>query len=187
MAQRDDQQLNSISNNDAIDEDFFIEIVERELKISRRQFKLRLVLLSSAAGKNENFICVVLRAQIKIEILETKSRKSVDVIIKSLESSLETTFKDQGLFQRELFLYKNVLGSFEQIWFEQANERIQFGPECFKSGTKLSEMIVLQDLACEKFQVIDRKIGFNFEQAQVVPRKLAKFHAAGAVLHQQVR
>lgn len=54
-------------NSDTICDDFFIGIVETKLNVKRDEFKLRLVLLSPAAGKNENYTSVLYRARIKIQ------------------------------------------------------------------------------------------------------------------------
>lgn len=184
MASRDEQS-NSFSNSDTIGDDFFIEIVESKLNIKRDKFKLRLVLLSPATGKNENFMSVVYRAKIKIEILETKERQSVDVIIKALLTTMKE-FKEFSVFPRERFIYENVLTSFENIWLERAGEEIKFGPRSIKFETDPYEIIVLDDLKAEGYEMLDRKVGLNMEQSKLLLTKLAKFHAASAIRYQTV-
>lgn len=100
-----DEKSNSFLDSEAISDNFFIEIVESKLKLSRDRFKLRLVLVSPVTGKNENFVSVVYRAKIKIEINETKARESVDVIIKTLlttipELKIFASFREKDLFTR---------------------------------------------------------------------------------------
>lgn len=172
-------------DSDAISDEFFIEIVESKLKLLRKEFKLRLVMLSPAIGKNENFVSVVYRAKIKVELLEAKEMQSVDVIIKALCNGHEN-FQALGVFQRERFLYENILRKFEKIWLE-AGEEIQFGPKCFKVDQDPFEVLVLEDLKSERFVMADRKIGFDIKQTKFVLKKLARFHAAGASFYQQVR
>lgn len=172
-------------DSEAISDKFFIEIVENKLKIQRKEFKLRLVMLSPAIGKNENFVSVVYRAKIKVELLEAKEMQSVDVIIKALCNKHEN-FATLGVFQRERFLYENILGKFEKIWLD-AGEEIQFGPKCFKVDHDPFEVLVLEDLKSEMFVMADRKIGFDMQQTRFVLKKLARFHAAGASFYQQVR
>lgn len=184
MASKDDQ-ANSFLNSDAVSDDFFITIVENKLKISREKFKLRLVLLSSATGQSENFCSAAYRAKIKIEILESKSRQSVDVIFKALLSELPE-IKAFGIFPREMFAYKNVLNSFEKIWLEGAGEEIHFAPKCFKCDTEPFKIIVLDDLKAANYEMMNRKVGLNLEQTKMILTKLAKFHAASAVRFQKV-
>lgn len=185
MASGSDEQSNIFLNSDAVGDDFFIEIVEKKLNIKRDEFKLRLVLLSPATGKNENFVSVVYRAKIKIEILETKLRQSVDVIIKALLSVMKE-LKEFSVFPRERFVYENVLNSFEKIWLDEAGEEILFGPRSIKFETDPYEIIVLDDLKTENYEMLDRQIGLNLTQTKLLLTKLAKFHAASAIRYQKV-
>lgn len=179
-----DAQSDDFLNSDAISDEFFIDIVETKLKISRDQFKLKLVLVSPAIGKNENFVSVLYRAKIKVEILETNSIESVDVIIKALLTTIKE-IKEFSVFPRERLIYEDVLSSFEQIWLE-ADEEISFGPKSIKFETDPYEIIVLDDLKAGNFKMLDRKVGLNMEQAKMILEKLAKFHAASAVRYQKV-
>lgn len=184
MASRDEQS-DTFLNSDAVSNEFFVDIVEKKLNISRDKFKLHLVLLSPATGKNENFVSVVYRAKIKIEIVETKSRQSVDVIVKALLSTMKE-LKEFSVFPRERFMYENVLSSYEKIWLDRAKECIQFGPRSIKFETDPYEIIVLDDLKAESFEMLNRQAGLNLEQAKMLLVKLAQFHAASAIRYQTV-
>lgn len=184
MTSRDDQS-DVFLNSDTIDDEFFIQSVENKLNIKRDDFKLRLVLLSPATGKNENFMSVVYRAQIKIEILATKERKTVDVIVKALLSVIPE-LKEFSVFPRERLIYEDVLSSFEKIWLERAGETVQFGPRSIKFETDPYEIMVLDDLKAGGFQMLDRKIGLNMQQTKILLARLAKFHAASAIRYQKV-
>lgn len=179
-----EKQLDSFLNSEALSDEFFIEIVKNKLGKSRDEFRLRLVALSPATRKNENFVSAVFRVKIKIEILESASLSSIDVIMKVLFRE-EGTVKLLDVFQRERLFYEDILGALEEIWSREGEE-IQIAPKLLKVETEPFKFLVLEDLS-ESFEVIDRKLGFNLEQSRLVLRKLAKFHAAGAVYHQQVR
>lgn len=185
MASRDEQS-EAFLNSDAIGDEFFIDIAEKKLNLTRDEFKLRLVLLSPATGKNENYVSVLYRAKIKVEILETHAMESIDVIIKALLTTLKE-MKEFSVFPRERFVYENVLSSFEKIWLDRADEEVNFGPKSIKFETEPYEIIVLDDLKAAKFQMMDRKTGLNLEQTKMVLAKLAKFHAASAIRYQTVR
>jgi Ecdysteroid kinase-like family len=184
MTSRDELSENFL-NSDTIGDDFFIEIVEKKLNLPRNEFKLRLVMLSPAAGKNENYVSVLYRAKIKIEILETKLRQSVDVIIKALLTTIKE-LKEFGVFPRERFVYENILSSFEKIWLDRAGEEIQFGPRSIKFETDPYEIIVLDDLKAGNYEMLNRKVGLNMDQTKMLLTKLAKFHAASAIRYQKV-
>jgi hypothetical protein len=176
---------NNLLNSDAINDDFFIEVAANKLNLSKDQFKLRLVLLSPATGKNENYMSVLYRAKIKIEILETQEQKTVDAFIKALISTVKEV-KEFGVFPRESFMYENVLCSFEKIWLEEAGEKVQIGPKFLKIETDPYEIIVLEDLKAENFKIMDRKIGFDLKQTKMLLTKFSQFHAASAVRFQRV-
>lgn len=184
MASRDEQS-NAFLDSDAVGDDFFIGIVESKLKISRNDFKLRLVLLAPATGKNENYVSVLYRAKIKIELLATGERKTVDAIIKALLSTIKE-LKEFSVFPRERFMYENVLTSYEKIWQEIAGEEILFAPKSIRFETDPYEIIVLDDLKAEGFQMMERKAGLDKAQVKLLLAKLAKFHAASAVRYQTV-
>lgn len=173
-------------NSDTVGDEFFIEIVERKLKTTRDKFKLRLVLLQPATGKNDNFASVVYRAKIKIELIENGERQTVNVIIKALLSTMEE-LKKFSVFPRERFIYEDVLLSFEKIWLERANEVVKFGPDCIKVETDPYEIIVLDDLKANGYEMLDRKIGFSLAETKLALSKLAKYHAASTVRYQKVR
>ena len=172
-------------NSETISDNFFISIVEKKLSLSSDRFKLRLVLLSPATGQNENFVSVLYRAKIKIEVIETGSKQTVDVIIKALLSTIKE-IKEFGVFPRERFVYENILKSFEQIWLENAGEEINFGPKSIKFETDPYEIIVLEDLKAANYEMLNRKVGLNMKQTKMLLQKIAKFHAASAIRYQKV-
>lgn len=180
-----DAQSEAFLENDAICDDFFIDIVATKLNIPRNKFKLRLVLLSPATAKNENYSSVLYRAKIKIEIIETKEKASVDVIIKALIASMEQ-MKEISVFARERLIYEKFLRNFERIWLDRTGEIILFGPQSIKFETDPFDIIVLDDLKAGKYEMMNRKIGLDLAHAKILLSKLAKFHAISAVSNQLV-
>lgn len=180
-----DDKINTFLNIETINDDFFNEIVERKLKISRDKFKVRLVFIMPATGKNENYASVVYRVKISVELLETNERVFVSAIIKALITTIPE-LKGFGIFPRERLMFDEIIGSFEDIWRDVAGEIVTFGPQCLAVHSDPYEIIVLDDLKVSGFEVLDRKIGVNLDQAKAVMKILAKFHAAGAVRYQKV-
>lgn len=180
-----DEQSDAFLTSDTICDNFFISIVERKLNISSDKFKLRLVMLQPATGKNDNFVSVVYRAKIKIELLESGERQSIDVVIKALLSVMEE-IKKFSVFPRERFMYEDVIESLEKIWLERANEVVKFGPKHVKFETDPYEIIVLDDLKAIGYEMLDKKVGLTLTQTKLALSKLAKFHAASSIRHQKV-
>lgn len=158
---------------------FFISILINKLHIDPESFKLKLVLLSPATDKNENFVSVD-RAKIKIEMNESKMMKTIDVIIKVLLSKSDE-FKSLAMFPRETLMYQFVLPAFEKIWATVAHESTRFAPTCLKIESEPYELIVLEDLQSQGYNVLNNINGLNFEQSKLVLVQLAKFHAASAI------
>ena len=181
MTSNEDKFLNSNSVSDK----FFSEIAEIALKISRETFKIRLVLLSPAAAASDNFVSVLYRAKIKIEMLETGVVQSVDVIIKVLLTSIKE-ITEFNVFPREKFYYENIIPSFEKLYRDIAGEEIEFGPRSIKFESEPYEIIVLEDLKVRNFKMMNRKVGFPEQHVKIVLKKLAYMHAASAVRYHTV-
>jgi len=184
-SQNSEDKINTFLNIETINDDFFNEIVERKLKITRDKFKVRLVFIMPATGKNENYASVVYRVKISVEIFETNEKVFVNAIIKALITTIPE-LKEYGVFPRERFMFEEIIGSFEDIWKEVGGETVTFGPGCLAVHSDPYEIIVLDDLKAEGFEVLDRKVGVNLDQAKAVIKTLAQFHAAGAVKYQKV-
>lgn len=181
-----EDQIEKFFNSDSLNEDFFIEIVEKKLERTRESFKIKLVLISAATGKNENYASLVYRAKIKIQLNESQENlKVVDVIIKASLVNIPE-LKEFGVFPRETLMYKEILSSFEKIWFEKSGEKIHFGPQGLKFTTEPYEIIVLDDLKADGYLMLDRKVGLTVEQGKMLLIKLAKFHAISALRYQKV-
>ncbi|XP_070495481.1 uncharacterized protein [Chironomus tepperi] len=179
-----DVQSENFLESDVVNDDFFYSIVERKLNITRDQFKVRLVLLVPAVAKTDSYMSNVYRVKIKVEILDTKERLNVDVVLKVLLAIYEI-FGKFGIFERECLLYEDVILSLEKIWLEKAGEVIQFAPKCLKIESNPYEIIVLDDLKVNGYEMMDRKIGLTAGQTKLALTKLAKFHAASAVRYQK--
>ncbi|KAL7027492.1 hypothetical protein ACKWTF_005459 [Chironomus riparius] len=178
-----DVQSENFLESDVVNDDFFCSIVERKLNITRDKFKLQLVLLMPANAKNEGYMSNVYRVKIKIEILDTKERLNVDVVLKVLLAIYEI-FGKFGIFEKECLMYEDVILSLEKMWLEKTSEIIQFAPKCLKIEASPYEIIVLEDLKSIGYKMMDRKIGFTLDQTKLALTKLAKFHAVSAVKYQ---
>ncbi|KXJ68058.1 hypothetical protein RP20_CCG006167 [Aedes albopictus] len=92
--------------------------------------------------------------------------------------------KSFSVFAREKHVYEQTLPAMEQLWAE-AGESVRFGPRCWKTVEGDTDIIVLDDLGDEGYSVANRQEGVGMEHVHVLLEKLAKFHAAGAVLYRK--
>lgn len=180
-----EEQSNVFLSSGVFNDGFFIDIIENKLKVSQEKFKIRKVLMSPAAGKNENFASDVFRAHIQVEVFTTKSLLSVNVIVKVLLTDI-AEMKEFSYFAKEKFVYENFLRSFEKIWINRTGEGIQFGPKSIKFETKPFEIIVLEDLRANNYEVVCKRDCLNRAQTKLVLTKLAKYHASSVIYNQKV-
>ena len=180
-----DVQSENFLDSDVVNDDFFCSIVERKLKITRDNFKLRLVLLMPANPRNEGYMSNVYRVKIKVEILDTKEQLNIDVVLKVILAIYEI-FGKFGIFEKECLMYNDVILSLEKIWHEKSKEVIQFAPKYLKIEASPYEIIALEDLKANGYKMMDRKVGFTVDQTKLALTKLAKFHAVSAVKYQAV-
>lgn len=172
-------------NSNTLNEKFFTEIVVKRLRISPEKFKIDIILIAPAIGVNENFLSKVFRAKIKIS-LDNNDKSCVDIVFKVMQTSFDE-LEGWNVFAREEFIYENIIPSFEEIWRERAGEKVEFGPKFLKAEMNPYQIIVLDDLKANGYEMMDRKIGIDFEQSKLLLSLLAKFHAASAVYIQNVR
>lgn len=171
-------------NSDTISDEFFIDIVSKKLNIPRDQIKLRLVLLSPAIGKGENYYAALYRAKIKIEVIDSQERKSIDVIIKAV-ITINQEAESFTISPRERIVYVDVLESLEKIWRDRTGEGVRFSPRCIKFETDPYNILVLDDLKVEDYEMLNRKVGLDKPHTEMLLSRLARFHAASAVRFQE--
>lgn len=172
--------MNSTSSSflESLDPIFFIEILENKLKISRENFTFKSASFVSASGKNDNFISDIYRLTIKFDLIGTEDQ-SIDVIMK-VSFNVVSEIKELSIFRREQLVYEDMIKSFEEIWTENGYN-IKFAPQCYKVTEVPCEIIVLEDLKVDGYQMISKQRGLDLQQTKIVLSKLAKFHAASAV------
>jgi hypothetical protein len=173
-------------NSEIFCDEFFIEIVENKLKITRDTFKVRLALFTAASHKNVNYSSAVYRGKLKVQILaEIPKLENIDFYIKA-SFLTAPELKTLSVYPREKLMYDNVVKSLERIWDEKMSIKVKFSPECYKILSDPYDIIVLEDLRSNGYEILDRKIGLDLNQAKLVLTKLGKFHAASAIRYQKV-
>jgi len=178
-----EKQFDSLLKGDLIDDDFIKGIVANKLNIPSSSFKVTLVLLTPATKPNENYLGLVCRMKIKVQLLETNENKIFDVIVKVAQEMTES-LGELNVYEREKIMYENIINKFEGILFDKLGEKVRFGPKSLMFKFEPSPVIVLDDLKAEGYGILDRKEGISLVQSKSFLSKLAKFHAAGAKILQ---
>ncbi|XP_070499110.1 uncharacterized protein [Chironomus tepperi] len=169
----------NILKSDLIDEEFIDGIIENKLNIPKSNFKVILVLMTSATKPNENYLGLVYRTKIKFRLLDTNEIRVVDVILKIAQETA-MSLNELNVYYREKIMYENVLTKFEQIYFDKLGEKVRFGPKMSMFKYEPNPIVVLDDLKAEGYAIVDRKACLSLELSKCFLAKIAKFHAAGA-------
>lgn len=164
-----------------LNEAFFEDIFVNQHRLAPGKFKVVINSIIPTGGAGENYTSSLYRANVDA-ICDDGSTNTLAVIIKAIITMPE--MKSFSVFAREKHVYEETLPAMEQLWAE-TGETIRFGPRCWKTVEGDTDIIVLDDLGIEGYSVTNRQKGVGMEHAQVLLSKLAKFHAAGAVLYRK--
>lgn len=108
---------------------------------------------------------------------------NLPLFIKTISrNELVTNFlKSMDVYAKEIDFYENIVPKLNTILRE-------FDPDIFPQTLytcKTTPVLVLEDLSVEGYSMPSIRPGIDVETTQGILRKLASFHAASAVLHQQ--
>lgn len=176
-------QFENLVKSDLIDDDFINETVANKLDIPKSNFKVISVLMTPATKSNENYLGLVYRTKIEVQLLETNEVKVLDLILKIAQEAA-MSLSELNVYHREKIMYENVLTKFENIWFDKIGEKVRFGPKMSMFKYEPNPIVVLDDLKAEGYEIVDRKECLSLELSKCFLSKIAKFHAAGAKLLQ---
>ncbi|KXJ69065.1 hypothetical protein RP20_CCG000306 [Aedes albopictus] len=104
--------------------------------------------------------------------------------IKPVEGKLVEEFKKSDVFDKEIFIYKNVLPKLMTV-ISKLGGAVELAPQLIHSSDVPSNLMVLEDLTVRGYSVENQQLGLNLEQSKMALEKLAFFHAASAVLIDQ--
>lgn len=125
-----------------------------------------------ATKPGDNYLSAIYRVTVK-----TRAEAELSFIVKSLTESAQGFVTVIQAFPREMLMYDLILPHMEKLWRDYSGETVPFGPRCEYTGKEHGEVIVLQDLKAIGFSMRDRRMGLHLEEAKMVLRKMAKFHA----------
>ncbi|XP_058821559.1 uncharacterized protein LOC131683527 [Topomyia yanbarensis] len=101
--------------------------------------------------------------------------------IKPTEGKLVEEFKKSDVFDKEIFIYKNVLPNLVAI-ISKLGGTVELAPQLIYSSDVPSNLMVLEDLTVRGYSVENQQLGLNLEQSKMAIEKIAFFHAASAIL-----
>ncbi|XP_017123779.1 uncharacterized protein LOC108143761 [Drosophila elegans] len=136
---------------------------------------------TSAISKGENYLTIVLRIQIEMQ-LKDNSTEDVSYILKIplVPEDQDNDFKD--MFDAELDMYNHLIPELEDLYATNTSLSPRFKPLHFKfPGNPIkSDYILLEDLRKRGYKNADRIQGLEQFEVEAVLKKLAQWHAASA-------
>ncbi|EDV53676.1 uncharacterized protein LOC6554927 isoform X1 [Drosophila erecta] len=136
---------------------------------------------TSAISKGENYLTIVLRIQIEMQ-LKDDSLEDISYILKIplVPEDQENDFHD--MFDAEQDMYDNLIPELENLYAQNTSISPKFKPVHlrFPGEPVKSDYILLEDLRVKGYRNADRTQGLEQFEVEAALKKLAQWHAASA-------
>ncbi|KAM7360747.1 uncharacterized protein ACRADG_007451 [Cochliomyia hominivorax] len=168
---------------------FTKEYLENCLRTYHKDSKLKVVKLKAKAAlaKGENYGGVLTRVKAEFQLKCDKSiQKEGSYILKTSYEDDELANKAMepyDIFNREIQIYQDVLPKLKSLLLEINDDEQIFADTI--AVDKAKSTLIFEDLNARDFVMANRLEGLDMDTAKLVLRKLAKMHAASAVLNER--
>lgn len=166
--------------------DSYLEEVLRKY-LQDKSIQIQNVDVKPATAKGENYASVMTRLKISFSTATEKKPQELSFIMKcSYENDpfVANIMNGYDIYNTEMRMYEKVLPQLAGI-LREAGDNEQIFANTLKVDYERST-IIFEDLAVKQYVLADRLQGLNKEHARVDMKKLAKFHAAAAVLNKRL-
>ncbi|XP_070493318.1 uncharacterized protein [Chironomus tepperi] len=135
-----------------------------------------------ATKPGDNYASDMYRINVDYEYSECKRRKPI--ILKVMpEGEIQTLVMVQNkLYPREIHTYRNLLVEIDKL-LSDIDDQTKFAPSCLYTASEPKMMLAFEDVKDKGYKVLPRNRLLNFDQSLPLMVKLAKLHAASAVLY----
>lgn len=140
--------------------------------------------VASASGKGENYGGVLLRVFVKFQS-SNRSEVTTSYVLKAQiwNDVTKNTLKVYDIHNKEMEIYEKVLPKIRKLLLEIGDKSDTFPNTIFVD--RENEVIILEDLMLKNYKLEDRTKFMDREHAFQALSKIAKIHAASAVLYEQ--
>ncbi|XP_001648774.2 uncharacterized protein LOC5564428 [Aedes aegypti] len=151
-----------------------------ESSIRVKDFSVKLAL-----GKGENYSSDILRVKVNY-VTGSNNHRTQSYIVKSslVSEGMADMLEEYDVFHREIAVYDNVMPRVEQMLTSIGYTK-KLAPTAHVVNSSHPKHFVFEDLGLQGFKSADRKQGLSYRQLEMVMEKIAKFHAATAVMFNQ--
>ncbi|XP_055382835.1 uncharacterized protein LOC129612988 [Condylostylus longicornis] len=140
---------------------------------------------SPVTEKGESYGGVITRAEIEFAS-EKNLRSIINVVIKTAFEDNKfamNILQDFDVFNREMKIYNDILPKLNNLLKDAKIDEFLFGEALHIDFENFT--MIFEDLCSKNFKTANRLNGLDFQHAKISIRKLAKVHAAAAVLNEQ--
>lgn len=142
----------------------------------------KIITVKLAVPPGENYASTIYR--VKIEVNDGIDIKIKSFIVKSLIEWNDETVEEVDVYDKEAFVYTDILPEFEK-YYHEIGEKIEFGAKFYKGLGKSKKSYILEDLNERHFFMENRHVGLDLEHSKLFYKKLAKFHSASIIYHER--
>ncbi|XP_073820528.1 uncharacterized protein [Musca autumnalis] len=139
-----------------------------------------------ATANGENYASVMIRIKISFISKTNAKPQTLSFIMKySFENDpmVSKIMSDYDMFDTEMKMYEQILPQLAEILRESGDTEKLFAQTLKVDKEKTA--IIFEDLTVEGYELADRIKGLDFAHMELCMQKLAKFHAAAAVLNER--
>ncbi|KAG5682325.1 hypothetical protein PVAND_011684 [Polypedilum vanderplanki] len=137
-----------------------------------------------ATNKGDNYASVMYRIIVDYELNDVKRRKPIILKVMPSDGIQSLVMVKNRLYPREIHTYCELLVQVENL-LKAIDDHTKFAPRCFYTATEPTMMLVFEDQKEKGYKVLQRQHQLNFDLTLPLIIKLAKLHAASAVLYEK--
>lgn len=164
------------------------DFIESYLKnyFNNDQIKVAGLKIQPAAAPGENFVSNMYRVQVNYtKQADDSTASSLSVIVKSALTGEAAVgpLKAFNVYKKEIEFYGKIAPQIKQLLIK-LNESDQLIADAY-GVCSTNDAMIFEDLKVKSYRTSSIHRGFNFDEAKIVLKKAAAFHAINAVLQQQ--
>ncbi|XP_063706149.1 uncharacterized protein LOC134835209 [Culicoides brevitarsis] len=162
------------------------EYIKNLLKayLKDKSLEIKSLEVKAASGKGESFAGILLRAKISYSTTSSILNETSLILKTQIWNDFtEKTLKVYDIHNKEMIIYEKILPKIRQLLLS-IGEKGDIFPTAIHVDRE-NDVIVFEDLLLKKYQMKNRLQGLDREHALLALSKMAKIHAASAVLYEK--
>ncbi|XP_065722039.2 uncharacterized protein [Drosophila suzukii] len=163
-----------------------VDYVEKKLckYFEDDSLKLKKLGIVPATAKGDNYASVMARINVNYSTKDSKDLQTGTFLLKTTFADKDPAailLADYGVYTREMDIYEQILPHLSKM----VRDEIKDSRKLFAATVDVDrkrDTIIFEDLSLEQYKVACRLKKLDLKHTHLVLEKLARFHAAGAVL-----